>query len=94
MENAPDKVSKVELDTDLVNALLALYANKPDGPQLRLVDGRLQISLGQHGVDVSPIKLDEVAQVMLKTGPLGALNLSVDRLELGENGLELQLRVR
>jgi hypothetical protein len=87
-------VSKIELDPQLVNTLLAMYASKPDGPQIRLEGGRLKVSLGEHSVNVNPISLHEVAQVLLKAGPLGNLNLSVDLLHLGEQGLEVQLRLK
>lgn len=87
-------VSKIELDPQLVNTLLAMYASKPDGAQIRLEGGRLKVSLGGHSVDVNPIHLNEVAQVLLNGGPLGNLNLSVDLLHLGEQGLEVQLRLK
>ena len=87
-------VSKIELDPQLVNTLLAMYASKPDGAQIRLEGGRLKVSLGGHSVDVNPIRLNEVAQVLLNGGPLGNLNLSVDLLHLGEQGLEVQLRLK
>lgn len=87
-------VSRLELDPGLVNTLLALYANKPDGPQLHLEDGRLKVLLGEHTIDVNPIGLEQVAQVMLKAGALGDLSLSVEHLNLDQNGLQVQLRLK
>lgn len=87
-------VSRIELDPGLVNTLLAMYASKPGGPQFRLEDGRLQVGLGEHALDLNPVQLDQVAQVMLKTTPLGSLSLTVDHISLDANGLEVRLRHR
>ena len=87
-------VSRIELEPALINTLLAMYANKPGGPQMRLEDGRLKVAMAGHSVDVSPIQLDQVAQVVLKTGQLGDLSLSVETLNLDQNGLQVQLRLK
>jgi hypothetical protein len=86
-------VSRLELEPELVNTLLDLYASKPEGPKLQLLDGRLQILMGDHCVDLNPVCLEQAAQVALKAGPLGNLNLSIDRIQLGQRGLELQVRL-
>lgn len=87
-------VSRVELEPALLNTLLALYANKPDGPQLWLEDGHLKVMVSGHAIDVNPIGLEQVAQVMLKAGQLGDLKLAVENLNLDQNGLQLQLRLK
>ena len=94
-EKAPHPaVSRIELEPALINTLLAMYANKPDGPQLRLEDGHLKVAVNGHAIDVNPIGLKQVAQVVLKTGQLGDLDLSVENLNLDQSGLQLQLRLK
>lgn len=89
---AGGSVSKIELDAQLLNTLLAM-ASKPGGPQLRLEAGQVRVQVGEHSVALNPIRLHQVAQVMLSAGALGKLNLSVDLVHLGEQGLEVQLRL-
>jgi hypothetical protein len=89
----PAGASRIELDPALVNRLLALYASKPGGPQLRLEEGQLRAQVGEHWLAINPIRLDEVAQVLVSAGELGKLSLSIDLVHLGERGLEVQLRL-
>ena len=86
-------LSKIELDAQLINTLLTMFASKPGGPQVRLEGGQLRVQAGEVSVAVNPIRLQEAAQVLLRSGQLGNLNLSVDLLQLGEQGLEVQLRL-
>jgi hypothetical protein len=85
--------SKIELEPALVNALLAAFASRPGGPQLRLEEGRLMVRVGDHSLQLNPLHLEDVAQAALQAGPLGNLKLSVDGLRMDQQGLQIQLRL-
>lgn len=91
---SPYHGSKVELDPDLVNTLLSLYASQPGGLEVRLESGRLQARLGEHELRVNPVSLPQAAQLSLKSPrDGGALEVSVDLVELSQSGLEVRLRL-
>ena len=86
--------SRIELDPQLINSLLAVFVNRPGQTQVELTNGFLRIQQGSLNVTVDPIKLNEAIKLQLTNGSLGPFRVQVDQLQLGQSGLEIELRLQ
>ena len=89
----PTGKSRVELDPQLINSLLAVFVNRPGGTQVELSNGFLRIHQGATDVTVDPIQLKETLRFQVSSGPLGPFRVQIDQLQLGPRGLEIELKL-
>jgi hypothetical protein len=89
----PGGRSRVELDPQLINSLLAVFVNRPDGTQMELSEGRLRIRQGTLNVVLEPVQIKDALRFQLSNGPLGPFRIQVDQLQLGQRGLEIELKL-
>ena len=93
-EVAPTGSSRIDLDGQLVNRLLELFVNRPDGPQCQLCDGRLHLQKGPLALAIDPIQLTQVAQMRISQVGSGSLGIQIEQLRLGSQGLRIDLKLQ
>lgn len=86
--------SRIELDSQLINSLLAMFVNKPGQTQVELKDGSLRVQQGTLNVTLDPIQLNEAIKLQLTNGSMGPFRIQIDQLQLGQNGLEIELKLQ
>lgn len=87
--------SKIELDTKLLNSLLAIFVNKPGGLQVQVADqGNLQVQQGDLNVGVEPFNISQALRVHLRNGSLGPFTVQLNQLQLGSQGLTISLNLQ
>ncbi len=93
--SGPGGSSKIELDTKLLNSLLAIFVNKPGGLQVQVADqGNLQVQQGDLNVGVEPFNIAQALRVHLRNGNLGPFTVQLNQLQLGAQGLTISLNLQ
>jgi len=79
------------MDARLLNSLLAAFVNKPNGLQVKLEGGQLQLQQDGNGLALDPIQLNQVLRLTLKPQNVAPIAVQVTQLHLGAQGLTVSL---
>jgi hypothetical protein len=85
--------SKIELDTQLLNSLLAMFVNKP-GMQVQVDQTGLRVQQGPLSVGLEPFNIQQGLRFQLRNGNLGPFAVQVSQIQLGAQGLTVSLQLQ